>query len=126
MLKLRKLSEEDVPRLTEWMQADPYHREINPDIFFEQYTETLVFEDEHGPILFVNLARTLRAFVQFAPDQEARSRAALPEAFHFVKKKARDAFFRELIFESISPRVIAFCKKRLGFKSSPNEFRAIL
>lgn len=108
------------------MRADEFHKHLEPTLFYETGTETLVFEDASGPILFVNLARALRAFVQFAPDEKERTRAALPQAFAFVKGEARKTLFRELIFESVSRPLIAFCKRYLGFKESPNEFKTYL
>lgn len=125
-LKLRAVRESDRPLIAKWMAADEYHKLTPPDLFFDENTETMVFEDENGPILFVNLSRALRAFVQFAPGQEERTRVALPEAFAFVKGEARKTFFRELIFESVSMPLIAFCKKRLGFRASPNEYKTYL
>lgn len=125
-LTLRALRESDRAQLAEWMAADEYHKNSSPDLFFDVDTETIVFEDGNGPVLYVNLSRVLRAFVQFAPNGEERTRVALPEAFAFVKERARKSFFRELIFESVSPKLIAFCRKRLGFKKSSDEFKAYL
>lgn len=112
--------------MAEWMAADEYHQPYSPNLFYAEGTETLVFEDEHGPILFVNLSRALRAFVQFAPSEAKRTRAALPEAFGFVQERGRAAGFRELLFESVAQRVINFCVRRLRFQKSPNEFKAYL
>jgi hypothetical protein len=109
-----------------WMAADESHHAYSPDLFFKEDSETFIFMDEQGPILIVNVARALRAFVQFAPNEARRTRVALPEAFGFVKKSAKEAGFRELIFDSVSKRVIAFCKKRLGFSEVQHDFRAYL
>lgn len=105
------------------MRADPFHKDISPDIFFAQSTETLVFEDERGPILFVNLAAVYRAFVQFPPDDPTRVREALPIAFNFVRGRARVTGVKEIIFESVARPLIRFCKQKLGFRASPNEYK---
>lgn len=123
-MKARKLREEDRALLAEWMQADPFHRGYSPQLFFEDGMESMIFEDEQGPILFVALSKAVRAFVQFAPGERERSREALPKAFAFVASEARKGKFHEIIFESKSLPVIRFCKKRLGFRESPNEFVA--
>jgi hypothetical protein len=125
-LKLRKLTEEDRARVSEWMAADEFHKSFSPDLFYAECSETLVFEDETGPILFVNLSPALRAFVQFAPNQAERTRVALPEAFAFVKGEARKRGFSEMLFESVSKPLIRFCKKRLGFQPSPHEHKTFL
>jgi len=125
-LTLRALNESDRATIAQWMAADEFHKEFSPDIFYQGATETIVFEDARGPILFVNLSRALRAFVQFAPNEAERTRVALPEAFAFVKGEARKTLFREMLFESVAPALIAFCKKHLGFRKSPNEFKAYL
>jgi hypothetical protein len=125
-VKLRKLTESDRPLLVEWMAADPFHRGYSSQIFFEDGTEGMLFEDADGPILFVALSRAIRAFVQFAPDQKARTRVALPEAFAFVAKQGQQGLFKEVIFESESLPLIRFCKKRLGFRESPHELVANL
>lgn len=125
-MNLRKLQESDRALLAQWMAADDYHKGFSTDLFFEPGTETLVFVDEHGPILFVNLAKAIRAFVQFAPEAEARTRVALPEAFNFVAVRGKKSGFREIIFESLSRPLIVFCKRYLGFRKSPNEYKALI
>jgi hypothetical protein len=121
-LNVRKLGEEDRPLLAEWMAADPYHVGYSPDLFFAQGTEGAVFDDGQGPLFFVALSKTIRAFVQFAPGQKERIRDGLPLAFAWVASEARKGNFQEIIFESKSPSLIRFCKKRLGFRESPHEF----
>lgn len=125
-MTLRKLQESDRTLLAQWIAADEFHKDISTDLFFEPGTETLVFVDEYGPILFVNLAKAIRSFVQFAPEAEARTRVALPEAFNFVAQRGKKAGFREIIFESLSRPLILFCRRYLGFHKSPNEYNTVL
>jgi hypothetical protein len=81
----------------------------------------MVYEDEQGPILYYRIARVLRVDMQFDGRQPERTTRALAQGFPWLAGEARKAGFFQMIFESVSKRLIKFCNTRLGFRESPNE-----
>lgn len=121
-MKVRKLCEEDRPLLAEWIQANPFHRDYSPDVFFTKATDGIVFEDDHGPIAMAAVVKVVRVLAEFPPGEKDRIREALPRAFALVATEARKGGFQEMAFETKSESLIRFCKKHLGFREAPDEF----
>lgn len=116
---------EDRGRISDWMVEDTAdHRKLNPDLFLEPRTESLMFGDEQGDLLALRISRVMRVDIQFNPDPAAkeRLRACLLKEFPWLKAEARKSGFRQLMFDSINKPLIAFCRRRFGFKPSPDEY----
>lgn len=122
MVKIRPLTEADRPLLEQWIATDPHHQngEISADFFYAPDTNALVYEDEHGIVFVARFARTLRIHMQFSPD-EKRNAAVMLEGFPILEFNAKEAGFKELIFDSMFRPLIVFCKRKLGFRASPDE-----
>lgn len=116
--------ERDRELIEGWMKAD--HPEMSADFFLEPKTESMMFGDEEGDLLAVRMSRVMRLDIQFNTDPAARDRlkACLLKEFPWMTEQARKAGFRQLIFDSISKPLIAFCMRRFRFKASPDEFIA--
>lgn len=118
--------ERDRQQLTDWMMfdVDPSHHKLSPDLFLEPNTESRMYGDENGDLFAVRFSRVLRMDIQFNPGESERVRKALQQHFPGLIENARKCGFRQLIFDSVHKPLIAFCKRRFGFRASPDEFKA--
>src|ERR1700761_9194968 len=107
LMIFRRATETDKPTLARWIQNDEDHRgRVSADFFIDPEQECSILHDEHGPIMGVRIERVLRVHIQFDPTERIRSAKALAAVFPWVQKKAKEAGFREMIFESISKPLI--------------------
>jgi hypothetical protein len=136
-MNMRHITESDRETLKAWIEADPDHRgRVIPDFFIppdpeknpeaaarwaEQVTSCL-FEDHAGPVLFARFTCAMRVDIQFNPAERVRTAIMLPQGFSWLLSQARQAHFSQVIFDSQDARLITFCDKKFGFKSSPNEY----
>lgn len=125
---IRKVSDSDRETVTKWLLKDEYHKHLTPEFFLvqEPNTELMCFHDERGPVLFVKLERALRVYIQFDHDEKVRNAKMLVEGFPWLKQMAKSSGFRQVIFDSVSGKLVNFCMKRLGFRKSPDEFVATI
>lgn len=123
---MRKVTESDKDLIAEGISFDEDHKAkgMVPEFFFEPKTESYVFEDEYGPVFVTRISRVLRLDIQFLHVDKDRIMDTLKKHFPAFKAQAASAGFKQLVFDSVSRGLIAFCKRRLGFKPSPNEFVA--
>jgi|HubBroStandDraft_1064217.scaffolds.fasta_scaffold130880_1 hypothetical protein len=81
-------------------------------------------EDKTGPIMFVRVepldAEIVRLYTQFAEDEPRRTAVALARDFPTVRDLIRKSGVRYLVFNSVSPTLIAFFTKRFGFVHLPD------
>jgi hypothetical protein len=83
--------------------------------------------EEDKPIFWVRGTKALRLYIHFNSDKDFRSnRKALLEGFPSFTEQARKAGFTELLFDSKSPLLVAFCKKHFAFEEREGELRRIL
>jgi hypothetical protein len=111
----------DLPKLAEWIAADPWHK--NQPTTFWLGSGTIVaarLEDAHGIVLFLRADDEhddgrVRLHVQFAPESVVSKRRVAVALLRAVPVFA-DTVKRPLVTESISPSLIKFLE-RVGFKS---------
>lgn len=122
----------DVPQIAEWTAIDPYHyRQCQPEWWLTGNENLLAFilMDVRGPLTFVRLdeeGEYIRIHTQFAPRTEvSRARLLVGMVECMDKLIALYKLDRKgMIFNSVSPTLIAFMGKRFGFKSvGDNDYR---
>lgn len=107
--------------LEQWISSEPAHQ----NNIFEWYQagKTMVFEDDLGPVFVARFAPVIRIDMEFPPDiDKERIRAMLTSEFPGVARGAKEQGFKELVFNSVSKSLIAFCRA-FGFEPCPDEFR---
>jgi hypothetical protein len=120
--RMRSVNPSDQPILAKWIANDPAHAGVlTPEFFMSDQAQCLVYEAfdglNHHPALYIRLEPVtpvlIRAFVQFPDDR--RNGRHLMGAFQIVKDTLAKAGFTHLVFDSVSPTLIRFCTRRLGF-----------
>ena len=124
-MKLSPTTEKDIPTITDWIAADPDHRDdqTDPEWYLTGYG-ALAFHvaDDNGPLFFVRLdieGNMLRLVTQFAPESEVSKNrlvtallsTGIPAIIKFAKRKE----YRGIVFESTTESLIKFMDKQ-GFK----------
>lgn len=135
------MTEADRALLAVWISREPDHRGVvTPDMFIAPQPELetdpekrallekkvqlyhdCMFCDELGEVLAVRFSTAMRIGVQFNPWEKMRTAKMMLPAMAWLIEQARTANMTEVIFESVTPSLISFCEKRLGFMKSPNE-----
>lgn len=126
---LRPAEEADRAHLAGFIAADAEHRDsVQPDFFLkpERGEECFLLLDNFGePVFYFKMERALRIHIQFGPcasdEQRERNRTALKLGMAWLEQMAARSGHRQLIFESKFAPLIAFCKRRLGFRQSKDE-----
>jgi hypothetical protein len=122
---LRTLNENDKALLTEWIAAEPVHASNTPSFYQEDGTKSVMYEDEEGAVFCVKYTPALVVDIEFNPNaSRKRIRDIFTQGFPEVAANAKSQGFKQLVFASISERLIAFCRS-LGFEASP-DYRAVL
>ncbi len=136
MIRLTETIEADVPQIKEWLAADPWHRDDSRNVPELMTTGhgllCFCLQDDEGPLAYFKLTEEgelVRIAIQFAPEEivsKKRLVIALVQAgIPSMKMFASNNGFKGLVFESISPLLIAFGEKQ-GFKSVGNDDYALL
>jgi hypothetical protein len=131
MVDIRVVTPADLPTIAAWIKADPWHRDEarNDPAFLLTGKGLLTFClcDDEGPLCYTRLdpeGDLIRAAVQFAPTEQISKRrliiGMLKMFFPVIKQFARNRKSKGLIYESVSPTLIAFCEKQ-GFVSVGND-----
>ncbi len=128
-------SEQDLPQLKRWVDADPAHKDIIEPGFWirptkengdpEDGIKCLRVEDDNGAVFYLRMEHALRVYVQFPPEEEvskSRLASALRRAMWFIGGGAKKAGYQEMLFDSKSSHLIAFFE-RLGFKVLEDNYR---
>jgi hypothetical protein len=111
--------------LIEWIAADPEHsaKGMTPDFFFTDTRLSLVLGGELGAGLFVRLDPeengTIRLHIQFSPDHLTSAKTLLRGWPMFLDRIKASGKVSRLIFQSVSPMLIGFCKRCFGFSQVP-------
>jgi hypothetical protein len=122
MITNRVVVESDFPTIEKEVRADACHRDwLKPAFFTEKDTQSVVYEDESGPILFARLSSALRIHIQFCDVEKERTRRCLITQFSDIVKRARENGYKQIVFETESPTLKWFCHRYLGFSNSPHE-----
>lgn len=119
----RLVTEDDRAAIDAWIQAEPEHSH-NPDFYIAPPNgiSSVMYCDDRGPVFVARFEPCLRLHTDFNKDAGSeRIQSLLKSSFAEVESAARNQGFRQLIFESVARPLIAFCRRRLGCKQSPNE-----
>ena len=113
--------------LEEWIAADPDHRGQTVAAWLEPQggVQQLVAVDRSGPLMFIRCSNAMRLDIQFSPETRMRTALALKDGLPFLARMFRAQGYRELIYESGSPRLVDFLQ-RLGFRESSTEHVMLL
>jgi hypothetical protein len=118
-------TEKDLPKINEWIAADPWHREDenNTAEFLLTGRGELSFcvADDIGPLCFVRLDKEedrLRLATQFGQEAEVSKQrlviGLLQEGIPAIIYFAKDEGYKGIVFESVNESLIKFMGK-LGF-----------
>ncbi len=117
---IRNLVPEDRPQVESWVSAEPTHVNNTFDWYNEAGTKSVIVEDESGAVLVAKFTPCLRMDTDFSPTATpARIAKAIVSGLAEMEKQAKSQGFKEIVFESSSPKLVAFCE-RLGYRQSPD------
>lgn len=130
---------DDLPKLNEWVAADPDHNGKCDGSFFvllpdkdgkvPRGIQCIEVLDEQGTVFFLKFTNALIVDAQFPPnvdaDQKIRIAKALKDAFVYFSVSSKGLGYHELLFESISMSLTSFFS-RLGFRKAADFFRVNL
>lgn len=140
MLKYRHTSAEDLPKLNEWVAADPTHKDLftgehfilKPDDHGVQCIEVL---DDLGTVFYLKFTNALIVEAQFpekmklgtfgALRQQLRVSKGLKEALGFFMLSTKKLGYHALLFNSVSDSLVQFFEK-LGFSKLTDYFKVDL
>ena len=129
MITLDPSTPDDIEQIKEWVALDPYHfHQSEPEWWLTAAQGSLLafcLKDALGPLIYVRLdmeGEYIRLNAQFAPESVAEKRrlvVGLLECMHklieFYTGSAKG-----IVFASISPALIDFMDRNLGFKAVGN------
>ena len=122
---IRLLNENDRPMVEDWVRAEPTHGNNTFAWYSEPGTRTVVVEDEAGPVIVAKFTPILQMDTDFLPEADPKRVArAIIEGLTEMEKQAKQQGFRQISFESVAEKLIAFCE-RLGYRKSPG-YRKVL
>lgn len=116
-------AEDHRPLLAGWIAADADHAgKVNAAKWLERVpgVENIIVIDRHAPLFFLRCSNAMRLDIQFAPNADRRIAMALQTGLPWLANEARARTYRELIYESRSPRLIRFLE-RIGFRETTTE-----
>jgi hypothetical protein len=125
MINLSPSTAADLEQIKRWAVQDPYHfHQGQPEWWLTDAPGSLLafcLMDQRGPLSYVRLdleGEYVRIHTQFAPDDVASKRRLVVGMMQCIH--ALIGYFKGgtkgLVFNSISPTLIAFMDKHLGFK----------
>jgi hypothetical protein len=127
-MKLELTTEADLQRISDWTQADEYHRENNFPSWWLTGNGALSFrlDDEEGPVVYVRLddGEMCRLHCQFAPQDVVNKKrliSGMIGIFPWLSYYAKSKGAKGMVFSSVSPKLVKFMKK-LGFDPSWEHF----
>lgn len=123
----RLLEQADYPLLAESLARDQYHTATKPEFFFQPGTSCKVYEVDGKPVMFVRGAKALRLDIQFVDNEDdEHNRQVMLEQFAQFAERAKANGFTELVFNSESPALKAFCRRYFKFREVDGELRKFL
>ena len=109
----------------DWVRAEPTHGNNTFEWYSEPGARTVVVEDEAGPVIVAKFTPILQMDTDFLPEADPKRVArAIIEGLTEMEKQAKARGFRQISFESVAEKLIAFCE-RLGYRKSPG-YRKVL
>lgn len=118
---------EDLQQLSEWIQHDPYHFHLGQPEWWLTGNGLLAFclMDDKGPLTYVRLdeeGEYIRIHTQFAPESIVPKRrliVGMLDCMEVLKDLYKDK--KGFVFNSVSPKLIAFMQKYQNFESIGND-----
>ena len=124
MLNFVTTTQEDLPLLKNWIDADSWHQNKESIEWWLRGYLSFKLADDRGTTVFVRFDREgdlVRLHSQFATTEEvseARVALSISEAIpRFIECAKRDGV-KGIVTESVSPKLVAFLQARLGFEYS--------
>ena len=121
---IRPVTENDRDLIAGWIAKEPSHQNSSFDFYMEPGTTSVLYIDDAGPVFVVRYSSALRIDIDFANVDKERIRQALKNEFPKVANQAKNQGFKEIVFNSVSKSLVAFCRL-LGFYSVP-DYRRVL
>ncbi len=122
---IRNLVSEDRPQVERWVLAEPTHVNNTFDWYSETGTKSVVVEDEAGAVLVAKFTPCLRMDTDFSPEATPKRIAkAIISGLAEMEQQAKEQGFKEIVFESSSSKLVAFCE-RLGYRQSPDSRKVL-
>jgi hypothetical protein len=133
MLKLQPITDNDLERIRDWVQADPFHKDDpkNQAEFLLTGNGLLTFclVDDVGPLCYVKLdaeGDLVRLATQFGPESEVSKRRlivgmlkmGIPAVINFAKNKG----YRGVVFESVNKSLISFMLRQNFVLDKDNDY----
>lgn len=145
MLKYRHTTVEDIPKIDEWIAADPVHKDVMTGADFvlvpdennhiPKGLQCIEVEDERGIVFYLRFKNALIVETQFPPatapnafgalKHELRIAKALKEAFGYFAASSKTLGYHAMFFNSVSASLIGFFNK-LGFQKVVDYFKVDL
>jgi hypothetical protein len=134
MLKYRHTSIEDLPKIAEWIAADPSHKDtfkaedfvlVEEDGKLSKGIQCIEVFDDVGPIFYLRFKNALIVETQFPPNPGLRVAKGLKEALAFFSVSSKKLGYHAMFFNSVSEGLISFFEK-LGFNKLKDYFKADL
>ena len=117
---LRKITEEDRPKIDALIAKDKFHSgDGTSGFFFQPFSEGIAFENEAGDAVYFRIARALRINAVFDCDARASNKEIMTEAAKFFEANARTSGFREILYTSENPLLRKF-GTTVGFAEQPD------
>lgn len=126
---LRPAATSDLSLAQDWTEADDDHRETTFPTFWLAQGEgcdSYLLSDPIGPVFFFKMVRVdgatqaVELHIQFMPEAQPRDRErkreGLTQGMEWLERILRASGISHIRFKSTKPELIAFCRKRLGFR----------
>jgi len=118
-MKLRKITDEDRPKIDDCIARDSFHAgDGSSAFFFEPFSEAIAIEDEAGHVVYFRVSRALRINAVFDADARESNKEILKHASKFFEENAKTSGFRECVFTSANPALRKFGPV-IGFHEEP-------
>jgi hypothetical protein len=122
VIQFRKPHEQDIPIISEWIEADPEHssKGMRPDFFFTNQAVSIAVLENGDPGLFMRIdpeaPTSVRVHMQFSPNSRLTAKVML-KGWPTVSQKIWQSGISRIVFESKSEPLIFFCQRAFGFKN---------
>jgi len=123
---LRPAVSTDMELASRWTYADAHHKHTTLPEFWLLQTSAVnsyVLDDECGTVFFFRIDqrkdKQCEVHIQFEPGEalrKSRTRLGLIRGILWLEKMLTESGFEGYYFHSISPQLIFFCQRKLGFE----------
>ena len=127
---VRPLREEDKSLLEDCISRDDWHKETTAvEFFFDKRAISTVYQfdgESSAPIMFVKGSPVLRLDIQFCFNDDKQGNAMALQKLSEVVETARTSGYTEIVFNTESPLLKAYCMKHFDFIELNGELRRYL